>query len=96
MVDHLGGRRLYVGGLDMMVNQALHNTEMTELFAEFCPYVIELHPLYCKTFYLTDTPELRLAKESPHMRAKDLYRATITTASLTSLPENRQPTRRTH
>jgi RNA recognition motif-containing protein len=47
MVDNLGGRRLYVGGLDMMVNQALHNTEMTELFAEFCPYVSEPHSPCC-------------------------------------------------
>lgn len=42
------GRRLYVGGLGKMLNQAQHNKELTELFTSFNlnPYAPSIFPLY--------------------------------------------------
>lgn len=39
MVGNYKGRRLYVGGLGKMINQAQHNAEVSEIFADFTPYV---------------------------------------------------------
>ncbi|KAJ5778377.1 RNA recognition motif domain protein [Penicillium odoratum] len=40
MVENYEGRRLYVGGLGKMLNQAQHNKEITELFAGFNPTAV--------------------------------------------------------
>lgn len=40
MVHNSEGRRLYVGGLGKMINQAQHNTELTQIFAGFTPYIL--------------------------------------------------------
>lgn len=39
--DH-GGRRLYVGGLDKMIDQAQHQKELAQIFADFKPYVVTI------------------------------------------------------
>ncbi|KAF5020102.1 hypothetical protein F66182_7865 [Fusarium sp. NRRL 66182] len=39
VVEHQGGRRLYVGGLDKMIDQAQHQEEISEIFSGFKPYV---------------------------------------------------------
>ncbi|KID85787.1 RNA recognition motif domain protein [Metarhizium guizhouense ARSEF 977] len=40
MVESHEGRRLYVGGLGRMIDQAQHNREITELFSDFTPTAI--------------------------------------------------------
>ncbi|KAJ5183154.1 RNA recognition motif domain protein [Penicillium capsulatum] len=40
IIDHYTGRRLYVGGLGQMINQAQHNIEIALLFADFTPTAI--------------------------------------------------------
>lgn len=38
IVDNTQGRRLFVGGLPKMINQAEHNSEIAELLGAFKPY----------------------------------------------------------
>lgn len=44
-----GGRRLYVGGLDKMVDQAQHQEELAQIFYGFKPYV---HKRTYTTYFL--------------------------------------------
>lgn len=77
--DH-GGRRLYVGGLDKMIDQAQHQEELSQIFSEFKPYVYICKDVTC---LLTGNLVLRLESESHPMRAREIsLEATITASSI--------------
>ncbi|KAM0547023.1 hypothetical protein ACHAPJ_010566 [Fusarium lateritium] len=42
VVRNHDGRRLYVGGLDKMIDQAQHQQELAEIFSDFKPYVNQI------------------------------------------------------
>jgi hypothetical protein len=79
------GRRLFVGGLPKMINQAEHNSEIADLLGAFNPCANLSHiPSIFAGHRLTQNfiPELRSGNASRQTSTPDHSRVTITTASL--------------
>lgn len=92
-VDGNDGRRLYVGGLPKVVDQAQNAEEMGELFAGLNPYVTIVTAAGESVLTRWKCVVLRLESASRLTRARGASRATFTTALSTLRPRRRRARR---